>query len=78
MTVYTIDPMKDERWGEFQLGGIQMLLWRAIQHAKTDQLSEFDMGRSECDNSALERPLGCHSDTISLLAIPSHALSLYP
>lgn len=36
-----------------QLGGMQMLLWKAIQQAKTAELSEFDMGRSDCENSGL-------------------------
>jgi len=36
-----------------QLGGIQMLLWKAIVDAKTDQRSELDMGRSDCDNDGL-------------------------
>ena len=35
------------------LGGTQLLLWNAIQEAKNDQLFEFDMGRSDCDNSGL-------------------------
>jgi hypothetical protein len=35
------------------LGGTQLLLWNAIQEAKSDQLSVFDMGRSECDNAGL-------------------------
>jgi len=35
------------------LGGTQLLLWNAIQEAKKDQLSEFDMGRSDCDNPGL-------------------------
>jgi len=35
------------------LGGTQLLLWNAIQEAKRDQLSEFDMGRSDCDNPGL-------------------------
>jgi len=35
------------------LGGIQMLLWKAIQDAKKNSLTEFDMGRSEIDNSGL-------------------------
>jgi len=41
----------DEKFS--QLGGMQSLLWRAIQDAKKAQLSEFDLGRSECDNSGL-------------------------
>ena len=35
------------------LGGTQLLMWKAIQEAKNDQLSEFDMGRSDCDNPGL-------------------------
>jgi hypothetical protein len=35
------------------LGGIQFLFWHAIQEAKNDHLSEFDMGRSDCDNVGL-------------------------
>jgi len=35
------------------LGGTQLLFWKAIQEAKNDELSEFDMGRSECDNPGL-------------------------
>lgn len=35
------------------LGGTQLLLWNAIQEAKNDQLSEFDMGRSDFGNSGL-------------------------
>jgi len=35
------------------MGGIQSLFWRAIQDAKKDQLSEFDMGRSDCDKHGL-------------------------
>jgi hypothetical protein len=35
------------------LGGMQLLFWQAIQAAKNDRLSEFDLGRSECDNQGL-------------------------
>ncbi len=35
------------------LGGMQLLFWRAIQEAKAGQLTEFDMGRSDCDNPGL-------------------------
>jgi CelD/BcsL family acetyltransferase involved in cellulose biosynthesis len=35
------------------LGGMQLLLWHAIQEAKNDHLSEFDMGRSDCENVGL-------------------------
>jgi Acetyltransferase (GNAT) domain len=35
------------------LGGTQLLFWNAIQEAKRDQIAEFDMGRSDCDNPGL-------------------------
>ena len=35
------------------LGGTQLLMWNAIQEAKNDELCEFDMGRSDCDNPGL-------------------------
>ena len=35
------------------LGGTQLLMWKAIQQAKNDRLEEFDMGRSDCDNPGL-------------------------
>ena len=35
------------------LGGTQLLFWRAIQEAKTEQISEFDLGRSGCDKPGL-------------------------
>lgn len=35
------------------LGGTQLLMWKAIQEAKNEQLCEFDMGRSDCDNPGL-------------------------
>lgn len=41
----------DERYHRF--GGIQLLLWRAIQEAKEKNYSEFDLGRCEWDNSGL-------------------------
>jgi lipid II:glycine glycyltransferase (peptidoglycan interpeptide bridge formation enzyme) len=36
-----------------RFGGMQMLLWRAIQEAKADGASELDLGRSDADNSGL-------------------------
>lgn len=30
-------------------GGFQLLFWRAIQRAKNDGLTDFDLGRSDCD-----------------------------
>ena len=35
------------------LGGTQLLFWHAIQDAKKEQLSEFDLGRSGCDRAGL-------------------------
>jgi CelD/BcsL family acetyltransferase involved in cellulose biosynthesis len=35
------------------LGGMQLLFWRAIQEARHDGLSEFDLGRSDWDNPGL-------------------------
>jgi hypothetical protein len=37
------------------LGGMQLLFWRAIQDAKRQGLSEFDLGRSDLDNEGLIR-----------------------
>jgi hypothetical protein len=41
----------DERF--FRLGGMQMLLWRAIVEAKQRQLREFDLGRSDLQAKGL-------------------------
>jgi CelD/BcsL family acetyltransferase involved in cellulose biosynthesis len=35
------------------LGGTPMLFWKAIQTAKADELSWFDLGRSDADNAGL-------------------------
>jgi hypothetical protein len=35
------------------LGGMQLVLWNAIQEAKSDGLSRFDLGRSDWDNPGL-------------------------
>ena len=35
------------------LGGLQMLLWRAIEEAIDSGLSEFDFGRSDVENEGL-------------------------
>jgi hypothetical protein len=35
------------------LGGMQLVLWRTIQEAKSDGVTRFDLGRSEWDNSGL-------------------------
>ena len=41
----------DERY--HRIGGIQLLLWRAIQEAKEKNFAEFDLGRCELGNSGL-------------------------
>jgi Acetyltransferase (GNAT) domain len=43
----------DERYHRF--GGTQLLLWKAIQEAKNKNCSEFDLGRTEWENSGLRR-----------------------
>ncbi len=35
------------------LGGMQLLFWRAIQRAKRDRLTELDLGRCDLDNPGL-------------------------
>jgi len=37
------------------LGGMQLLLWRSIEEAKSAGLRTFDLGRSDCDNAGLIR-----------------------
>jgi CelD/BcsL family acetyltransferase involved in cellulose biosynthesis len=41
----------DEKFNH--LGGMQMLLWNAIQEAKNEQLHELDLGRSDLDQEGL-------------------------
>jgi len=41
----------DERF--HNLGGMHLLLWTAIQEAKTDGCRELDLGRSDSDNLGL-------------------------
>jgi len=41
----------DERF--HNLGGVQLLLWKAIQDGKRSRAHEFDLGRSNRDNSGL-------------------------
>lgn len=36
-----------------RLGGVQLVLWKAIQEASREGLAVFDFGRSDCDNSGL-------------------------
>lgn len=59
------------------LGGTHLLLWKAIQSAKIDKLSEFDLGRSECDNPGLIKfkdRWGTSRSTLTYLRFPfSHS-----
>ena len=41
----------DRRFSKY--GGMQLLLWRAIEEAKQSDLWEFDLGRSDSDNPGL-------------------------
>jgi len=41
----------DERY--HKLGGMQLLLWKAIQDAKLSKASEFDLGRSDLEDRGL-------------------------
>src|SRR5579862_1785194 len=43
----------DERYHRF--GGMQLLLWRAIEEAKEKNYSEFDLGRCAVDNFGLQK-----------------------
>jgi CelD/BcsL family acetyltransferase involved in cellulose biosynthesis len=56
------------------LGGTQLLMWKAIQEAKTHRLDEFDMGRSDCDNPGLiafKDRWGAARSTLFYLRYPS-------
>lgn len=49
------------------LGGMPLLFWNAIQHAKEYGLQEFDLGRSDSDNQGLiafKRHLGAVQSTL--------------
>jgi hypothetical protein len=61
----------DERF--FRLGGMQMLLWRAIQEAKESCLQEFDLGRSEPSDEGLivfKDRLGATRNIVSYFRYP--------
>ena len=55
-----------------QLGGMQLLMWKAIQEAKRDGLQEFDMGRTEWDNEGLLRYKDRWGGTRSMLTSFRH------
>lgn len=57
-------------------GGTQLLMWKAIQEAKHDQLYEFDMGRSDYDNPGLiafKDRWGAARSTLFYLRYPSRS-----
>jgi hypothetical protein len=61
----------DDRFNN--LGGMQLLMWKAIQEAKNDQLDEFDMGRSDSDKPGLiafKDRWGAARSTMSYLRYP--------
>lgn len=69
----------DERF--FRLGGMQMLLWRAIVEAKQSQLLEFDLGRSEPDAKGLivlKDRLGAERSSLCYLRYPAQDRSTSP
>lgn len=58
----------------FPLGGMQMLLWRAIEDAKSKSLEEFDLGRSDVDDQGLivfKNRLGATSTSLSYYRCPA-------
>jgi lipid II:glycine glycyltransferase (peptidoglycan interpeptide bridge formation enzyme) len=60
------------------LGGMQLLFWRAIQDAKTQGLLEFDLGRSGLDNEGLIRfkdRLGAKRRTITYWRYPASSIA---
>jgi hypothetical protein len=70
----------DERF--FKLGGMQMLLWRAIEEAKENCLEELDLGRSDPNDEGLilfKDRLGAQRATVSYFRYPArlkHRLSV--
>ncbi|MCI0421734.1 MAG: GNAT family N-acetyltransferase, partial [Acidobacteria bacterium] len=61
------------------LGGMPFLLWKAIQEAKRQGLEEFDLGRSEADNSGLitfKDHLGASKSTLTYYRYPASAAGL--
>lgn len=55
------------------LGGMIFLLWRAIRDAKSSNLMELDLGRSDCDNPGLisfKENLGATRSTLTYCGYP--------
>lgn len=62
----------DERF--FSLGGMQMLLWRAVQEGKRSRLLQFDLGRSDTDAEGLvlfKDRLGARRTTMRYFVSPA-------
>jgi lipid II:glycine glycyltransferase (peptidoglycan interpeptide bridge formation enzyme) len=64
----------DDRF--FRLGGMQSLLWRAIEDAKQSGLKEVDLGRSDASNAGLinfKSRLGARRSTLRYFRFPAQA-----
>lgn len=64
-----------------RLGSMQLLLWKAIEEAKKEGLTEFDMGRSDLTNDGLARfkdRWGCSRSLLTHLCYPAERLRLDP
>jgi CelD/BcsL family acetyltransferase involved in cellulose biosynthesis len=60
------------------LGGMQALVWRAIEDAKSQGLLEFDLGRSDWDNEGLLRfkdQLGAARGTLTYWRYPASSVA---
>jgi lipid II:glycine glycyltransferase (peptidoglycan interpeptide bridge formation enzyme) len=60
----------DERFNN--LGGTQLLFWRAIEEARRDGLRVFDLGRSDSDNAGLiefKNRLGAARSTLTYVRL---------
>lgn len=58
-----------------RLGGMQALFWRAIEKAKLDGVREFDLGRSDYDNTGLasfKDRWGATRSTLNYWRYPAH------
>jgi lipid II:glycine glycyltransferase (peptidoglycan interpeptide bridge formation enzyme) len=56
------------------LGSMQLLLWKAIEDARSQGLAEFDMGRSDWTNQGLvtfKDRWGCRRSSIAHLRYPA-------
>jgi hypothetical protein len=60
------------------LGGMQALVWRAVEDAKSQGLLEFDLGRSDWENEGLIRfkdQLGAARSTLTYWRYPASAVA---